>query len=250
MRSLNLLVAGAALVALAIAGLRQLFAQGPESFSWYAARSAGLVSYVLLSLTVLLGLAASMRVPSPGSGRAGTTIIHRGVSTLALVFLGLHIAALLADKYVPFNVATVLGLELSDYRPLAVLAGSAAMWLTILSVIAFAWRRALGPTRWRWLHRSGYVAWALAVTHGITAGVDTGADIVLAIYALSVAAVAGLFVFRLLRQQRPQRTTTRAHRAREHPRHHGTPRTVDPGFPGTPWSTPRLIGRRQGASPG
>lgn len=189
-------------VAATIAGASWVISQGPESFSWYAARSAGFVAYALLSLSVFLGVMTSLRWPVPGLRRPDTRALHGSVSVLAFGFLGIHVAALLADAYVPFAPGTILGVAFSEYRPLAVLAGSVAMWLAVAATVVVAWKSVLGGRRWRWLHRVGYIAWVLALVHGITAGTDAGVAAAVVLYAVTGTAMAAALAYRVLSAQR------------------------------------------------
>ena len=204
-RSFAILGLGAGAVAL----VNVLAGAGPESFSWFVARAAGLMGYVLLTLSVLFGVTIALRPSLPGISKAETVQLHRGASILAFGFLAVHMGALLADQYVPFSVGNLIGADPASYRPWAVLAGSLAAWLMLIATTAFAWRRLLGPVRWRWLHRSAYGAWALALVHGITAGTDSGAVTVQWLYVVSVLLVAGLVTFRLAWQRSGQRPSSR-----------------------------------------
>ena len=204
-RTLAMVLAAAGGVALVSA----LMGQAPESLSWYVARSSGLVAVTLLTVTVLAGLSTALRVPIPGLGKKDTLALHRGSSVLAFGFLIVHMSALLADSYVHFSVANLVGVELASYRPLAVLAGSLAAGLMLLAATAFAWRRLLGPSRWRWLHRSGYGAWALGLVHAVAAGTDSGVPAVQWVYLISVVAVVGLLAVRLTRTRVVSRLTAR-----------------------------------------
>lgn len=193
MRTLSVVLAGAAALALVELAL----SLGPPSLSWYVTRSAGLVSLTLLTLSVLLGIAASLRVAPPGLGKLDTVSLHRWSSLLAFGFGIVHLGGLLADQYVAFNMGQLAGVQAADYRPLALLAGSICGWLMLIAATAFAWRRVLGGQRWRWLHRSGYAAWALGLVHAVAAGTDSGVVAVQWLYAVSLLAVVGLLVFRL-----------------------------------------------------
>ncbi len=174
-RSFAILGLGAGAVAL----VNILAGAGPESFSWFVARAAGLMGYVLLTLSVLFGMTIALRLSLPGISKAETFRLHRGASILAFGFLAVHMGALLAA------------------------------WLMLIATTAFAGRRLLGPVRWRWLHRSAYGAWALALVHGITAGTDSGAVTVQWLYVVSVLLVVGLVTFRLAWQRSGQRPRSR-----------------------------------------
>ncbi len=67
---------------------------------WYLMRGTGLVSLVLLTLTLVAGIAGVRRWSSVGWARAAVTLVHRNVSLLAVAFLGVHIITAEVDTYV------------------------------------------------------------------------------------------------------------------------------------------------------
>ena len=75
----------------------------------------------------------------------------------------------------------------------AVRAGVAAFWLTIAIPLSFRLkqRKWLSQRFWRRFHYFGYGVWALALTHGVWVGTDTGSTYALLAYGRSAAAVAG-----------------------------------------------------------
>jgi methionine sulfoxide reductase heme-binding subunit len=57
---------------------------------WYASRATGIVTLVLLSLVVVLGVVVSRKVKVPGLPRFAVAGLHRSVSLLAVIFLTVH----------------------------------------------------------------------------------------------------------------------------------------------------------------
>src|SRR5262249_36985966 len=66
---------------------------------WYLARGAGLVSLVLLTVVVVLGIAGRSGRPAVGLPRFAVAMVHRNAGLLAVVMLGIHVIALLFDPY-------------------------------------------------------------------------------------------------------------------------------------------------------
>ena len=71
---------------------------------WYATRATGLVSLVLLTASVLLGLLTAGRFSSQRWPRFLTQGMHRNVSLLVLVFLALHIGGTVLDSYTSISL--------------------------------------------------------------------------------------------------------------------------------------------------
>ena len=67
---------------------------------WFITRGSGLVTLILLTLTVALGVANVQRLQSGRVPRFVITAVHRNASLLALVFLAIHIVTVVLDGYV------------------------------------------------------------------------------------------------------------------------------------------------------
>lgn len=141
---------------------------------WLVSRSAGVVALLAITASTILGLVLA-------NGLAGRRIrgaaiaVHEHLSLISLVAIAVHGEALMGDAFLNPGVADILVPGLIDYRPLAVAAGIAAGYLTLIVAISFYARRRLGPGRFRALHRFAALTWVLSVVHTITAGTDTGA---------------------------------------------------------------------------
>jgi len=157
--------------------------------TWYFARSAGLVAYLLLSGSVLLGtsMAGRTRLPWP---RFAVEEVHRFLAILTGVFIVLHGASLLLDTVVHTGLEQLLVPFTSSYRPFAVGLGVCAAEL-VAAVGLTTWLRPHIPHGvWRKLHYLTLPAWALASLHGLLAGTDRFDPWFAAIFAGTLAAVA------------------------------------------------------------
>jgi len=103
---------------------------GGGMLTWIVARAAGFTAYGLLTGSVVLGLALGPRW--------ATTELHRFVTLLTLVFLGLHVVALALDGYLRFGLVELLVPFANRYRPLWIGLGVVAAWLA-LAVWASSW---------------------------------------------------------------------------------------------------------------
>jgi sulfoxide reductase heme-binding subunit YedZ len=156
---------------------------------WYFARSAGVVAYLLLSSSVLLGvlMAGKSTFTWP---KFAVEEVHRFLAILTGVFIVLHGGSLLLDRVVPISLGQELVPFTSQYRPIAVGLGVCAMELMAAVGITNALRSRLPYTAWRKLHYLTLPAWLLATLHGVLAGTDAGAPWFAAIAAGAFAAVA------------------------------------------------------------
>lgn len=139
---------------------------------WYATRAAGILTLVLLTGTTALGLLTGGRVSSPRWPRFVVIGLHRNISILALVFLGLHIGTTVIDTYTSIGAQDAVIPFLSGYHRLWLGLGAIASDLLIALSVTTALRYRIGHRLWRSVHWCGYVCWPVAMAHGLGIGTD------------------------------------------------------------------------------
>jgi len=139
--------------------------------AWLVARAAGLSALAVLSGSVWLGLAMSVRLFAPRRQKS-LMAWHQTLMWCGLGLVVLHAAALLLDPVMRFSLPVVLVPGLAPWRPVAVAAGVVAAWLMLTLATSFHVRRRLTQRRWRLLHYLGFAAFACGLGHGLTAGTD------------------------------------------------------------------------------
>jgi sulfoxide reductase heme-binding subunit YedZ len=164
---------------------------------WFATRGAGVVSLILFTGVVLLGILGAGRWQRPGWPRALTGGLHRNVALLSLVFLGIHVGTAVLDPFTALGPLAALVPFASSYRPLWVGLGVVAVYLGVALVLTSELRRHIGVRAWRAVHWAAYAAWPLAVVHGIGAGTDARTAWMVAIDAACVGAVLGAAAWRI-----------------------------------------------------
>jgi methionine sulfoxide reductase heme-binding subunit len=139
--------------------------------AWLIARSAGLVAFGLLTLSVWLGLAMSTRVL--GTKRQKQLLgLHQTLTWAALSAVALHVSAVLLDPVLHFGIASALVPLAAPWRPGGIAAGVVAGWLGLALAASFHFRRRIGQRAWRRLHYATFAAFALALGHALTVGTD------------------------------------------------------------------------------
>lgn len=177
----------------------------PLDYAWWlASRSAGIVAYLALSASVVLGLAMALRL-APPHWRAALRATHERLALIALAALAAHAGLLLADPWLHPGVLGVLVPFTMSYRPLWTGIGICGGYLAAALSLSFYARRRIGAVRWRKAHRLIPVAWALASVHVLGAGTDAGSLWLEVPLALSAAAIAIMLAARTLgaRPRRP-----------------------------------------------
>jgi sulfoxide reductase heme-binding subunit YedZ len=171
--------------------------RGDPTF-WFLARASGLTAYVLLTLSVLAGVAVKSRPFGKAVRPASVTDTHRFLALLSLGALSLHGLALVLDRTVRMPLVALAVPGLSPYRPLWTAVGVLTAELTIVVYASFSLRRRLGVKNWRRLHWLTYALFAGATLHGVAAGTDSSTPWAVALYLGASGAVGGAAAFRFL----------------------------------------------------
>lgn len=173
------------------------FAETLDHAWWLASRSAGAVAYVLLSASVVLGLAMALKLAPPRQTALLRTI-HERIALVSLGALAAHGLLLLGDGFLRPGLSGILVPFAMSYRPAWTGVGILAGYLTAGLSLTYYARRQIGARRWRAAHRLIPLAWAMAVVHVIGSGSDAGSLWLQVPLALTISAVLTLVGYRVL----------------------------------------------------
>lgn len=181
-------------------------ATSPNAFNpsplWFATRGAGVMTLVLLTATVVLGIATSLRWEGRSTPRFVTATVHRNLSLFALVLLAVHIATSVLDPFAGISsldaVIPFAGAYRRFWLGMGVLAAEVLAAVALTSVA----RGRIGPRFWRLVHWGAYASWPLAVVHGLGTGTDAQAPWLIGLTAACVTVVLITLADRLLRGRR------------------------------------------------
>jgi methionine sulfoxide reductase heme-binding subunit len=139
-----------------------------------ASAAAGVISLILLTLSVVLGILVSKRRELPLAVRYPSRRLHENVSLLALGFLVVHVLLAIA---VPFGRAGGLAQWLVVVIPFV--AGPGRLWLglgaisfdlLVAVIVTSLLRRRIGRKAWRVVHWTSYACWPAAEAHSVGFG--------------------------------------------------------------------------------
>jgi predicted ferric reductase len=173
---------------------------------WYASRATGVVTMLLLTAVVLLGILVNRQGRLPGLPGFAVTGLHRNVSLLAVVFLAIHVLTAIADPYVTIGLAAAVLPFASAYQPLWLGLGAISLDLIGALILTSLARARMSRRAWRGIHWLAYAAWPLAVVHSLGSSSDARGGLVLGVLAGCVLATLTALAWRL------------SHAAREIPR--------------------------------
>jgi sulfoxide reductase heme-binding subunit YedZ len=159
---------------------------------WYVNRAAGLVTLMLLTASVALGIIVALRARSDRWPRFAIADLHRNLGLLALVFGTVHVGAAAMDDYVELEwIDTVIPFA-ADYKPLWIGFGAIAADLMLAVLITSGLRRHMGYRAWRMVHYLSYGAWGVGLLHAVAIGTDRGSAWMLSVVAACSGVVGAL----------------------------------------------------------
>ncbi len=136
---------------------------------WFIDRSAGEVTLLLLTGVVILGI---VRAATPAAAPMVVEGLHANLALLAVAFAGLHILSAVLDPFAHLGPVDALVPFASAYRGTWLGLGVVSAYLYLAAVLTSWPARRLPRVAWRWLHRTMYLAWLLAVVHSLGTGSD------------------------------------------------------------------------------
>ncbi len=161
------------------------------SVLWYLSRATGVVSVVLLTIVVVMGVITAGRRRPKGGSATVTMGVHRWLSLGMLVFLAAHIVTAIVDGYVNIGWLAVVVPFVSEYQPVLVGFGAIAIDLLLVVMVTSYLRHRIPERWWRGVHWASYAMWAVAIVHGFTFG--TADQPVLRLITLACGVIGGLF---------------------------------------------------------
>jgi len=166
---------------------------------WYTSRATGVVSLVLMSLVVIIGLIVNRQGRLPGMPGFVVLGLHRYLSLLSITFLAVHIATAVLDTFVNISVAAAVVPFVSAYEPLWLGLGAVAFDLMVAIIITSLLRARLGRVAWKAVHWLAYAAWPVAVVHSVYSSKDMQRGALLGVALACIAAVLVAMVWRIAR---------------------------------------------------
>ncbi|MEA2180342.1 MAG: hypothetical protein QOG77_3639 [Solirubrobacteraceae bacterium] len=163
---------------------------------WLASRSAGVLAWLLLSASMIIGLSMVTKV-APRSLTPRLRVAHERIALVSLVALAAHGLLLLGDSFLrPSLLDLVIPFGI-DHARLWTGLGTIAGYVTAALSLSYYARKRLGARRWRNAHRWIPIAWLLGAAHVIGAGTDIGDLWMQVPFALTIGAVLALLVVRV-----------------------------------------------------
>ena len=165
---------------------------------WYATRATGLVTLLLLTVSVLLGILTAGRFSTQRWPRFLSQGLHRNLSLLVLVFLALHVGTTVIDTYTSISLTAAFIPFTSSYKTGWLSLGAVALDMLLALVLTSLLRSRIGHRSWRRVHWLAYACWPVAVAPGIGSGTDRAVTWVIALTLACMACVGAAATWRIL----------------------------------------------------
>ena len=203
---------GAAVAAVAVPRLlpdltASLLGDQPKVY-WYVSRSSGVVAYVALWLSAVLGLTITNHLARLWPGGPTALDLHQFSALLALSLVAIHVIVLLGDRFTNYRVLDlVVPFMAVEHEPFWVGLGQIATYIALPVTFSFYVRRQIGTRTWRLLHFGSFAVLVLVIAHGLGAGTDSRGPALLGLYLTTSGALVFLTTYRVLmtmaRRSRP-----------------------------------------------
>jgi sulfoxide reductase heme-binding subunit YedZ len=168
-----------------------------EAALWYVGRGTGVVSLLLLTVVMVLGVGSRSGRPVFGLPRFAVVALHRSASMMAVAFLAIHVVTLLLDPQAELRLVDLVLPFDASYRPLWMGLGTVGLDVMAAVFVTSLLRHRLGVRAWRAVHWLAYVSWPVAVLHTFGTGTDRSTWWLLALTGLSIGAVGTATLWRL-----------------------------------------------------
>ncbi len=170
---------------------------GPSTY-WYVTRASGAVALVLLTLSIVIGIASVGRLQAPGMPRFVIDGLHRTASLLAVLFVIVHVVTTVMDSFVSISFVDAVIPFHGSYRPLWLGLGAVSFDLLLAITLTSLVRLRIGHRTWRGVHWLAYASWPIAVIHGFGTGSDVRHTWMMAIDVVCIAAVLAAIIARAM----------------------------------------------------
>lgn len=164
---------------------------------WFVTRGSGVVSLLLLTGVLVLGIAGATRWRSARWPRFVVAGLHRNLTLTALVFIAIHVITTVTDGYAPISFVSAVVPFSSRYRPIWLGLGAIAFDLLIALTVTSLLRMRIGYRTWRALHWFAYASWPIALVHALGTGSDARMSWLQLVAAVCVTAVAAAVLWRV-----------------------------------------------------
>jgi predicted ferric reductase len=150
-----------------------LIAELAPKLSWYIARSSGMVSWLLLTASVIWGLVLSARILNRATAPGWLLDLHRFLGASSIVLTAIHILGLVGDNWMHIGWSETFVPMASKYRPGPVAWGVVAFYMLLAVELTSLVKSHIPRKLWRVTHYLSFPLFVATTVHGLFSGTDT-----------------------------------------------------------------------------
>ncbi|HEX3750135.1 MAG TPA: ferric reductase-like transmembrane domain-containing protein [Streptosporangiaceae bacterium] len=169
-----------------------------STLPWYISRATGVVSLVLLTAVMVIGILINRQGRLPGLPRFAVTNLHRNLSLMAVVFIVIHVVTAVLDGYVSIPLISGVIPFTSGYEGFWLGLGAISSDLMLALIVTSLIRGRLSRRVWKAVHWLAYASWPVAFAHSIGSSSDLQGGLLLGLAVLCAAALAAALTWRLV----------------------------------------------------
>ncbi len=164
---------------------------------WYVSRASGLVAFLLLYISIFLGL--TLRVPLLRKifFPVYSMKIHCWISVQALVFAFIHAISLIFDKWLGFRLVDLFVPFVSKYQPSLTSLGIFGFYLIIIMIVTSYGKKLISHKIWRGVHFANIVLYIIVFIHALYLGTDLKIELFRNIFILANAGLVFLTLYNI-----------------------------------------------------
>lgn len=145
----------------------------PKAY-WFLSRSSGIIAYILLWMSMALGLMITNKMARAWPGGPTAFDLHQHTSLLALALSLFHSLILMGDRFINYSLIQVIVPFTSSYEPVWVGLGQIGFYLLLIVSFSFYVRKQITRRVWRLLHYFSFLLFIFILLHGVMSGSDSG----------------------------------------------------------------------------
>ncbi len=173
-------------------------------FWWYLTRASAVIAWSLMVISVFWGILLATRILKPRDNPSWLLDLHRWLSGLSIVFVGLHMFSLYMDSYAHFSISDLFIPFHSQYTKVASLGAWPVAIGVICTYILLAVQgtslmmRRLPRKYWKAIHYSSYLLVLVISFHAGWSGTDVSSFAYRAIAILLIGLTTVALILRIL----------------------------------------------------
>ena len=177
---------------------QSLLGNEPKAY-WYLSRMSGIVAYMLMWLSIALGITITNKMARVWPGGPAAVDVHQFASLLSFTFAIFHVLILLGDRYANYSLTQLATpFTMGGRQEFWIGLGQLGFYLMLPVTFSFYARRFIGYKGWRLIHYASFLIYIFVTIHGLWAGTDTRAPAILGVYAVTIVATYFLTMYRVL----------------------------------------------------